>query len=148
MKPAAALVPQAMAMASELASVMTATSRWRMCATSCAKAAPSSSGSSASSSPRVTTTVVCRLERPRVKALGAGSGLMASRGLGRSPSAHSRSSTAWGSGSSAGVTIRARVTERASHSVAHHCDRTASTTAVTTTGQPIPTSRAAPTTTA
>ena len=93
--------------AKKLASVMTATSRWATCESSCASTPSSSCGSSRSSRPWVTATAACLGLRPVAKALGMSVGMIATRGIGRPAVRHSRWMIACSSGASLSVTIRA-----------------------------------------
>ena len=90
--------------AKKLAIVITITSRWITCVSSCAITPSSSAGSSMFSSPRVAHTVADFCERPSAQAFGICASITATRGLGRSAWMHSRSITACSSGSCAGVT--------------------------------------------
>ena len=90
--------------------VITATSLCATCDISCASTPSTSSGSSRRSRPSVAQTTATLLLRPVANALGMSVGAIATRGLGMSASAHSRSmipcsSAAWGP--SCGVTSRA-----------------------------------------
>ena len=91
-------------MPSPLAMVMTATSRWATCESSCESTASTSGSSSRRSSPDVTQTTDDLGLRPVAKALGMSVVAMATLGLGMSASAHSRSTTPWSSGACSGVT--------------------------------------------
>ena len=78
-------------MAKNDASVITSTSRFWMCASSCASTPSTSRGSSVSQRPVVTATAECFGLRPVANAFGTSVGMIATRGLGRSAIAQSRS---------------------------------------------------------
>ena len=100
--------------------VITRTSRWATCESSCASTASSSSASSLPRIPVVTQTTARFGERPVAKALGMSTSEMPTRGFGMSASAQSRSIMPCSSGASSGVTWRARMARMATLSEAHH----------------------------
>ena len=87
-----------------LAMVMTATSRWATWEISWESTASTSGSSSRRRRPVVTQTTAALGLRPVAKALGMSVVAMATRGLGMSASAHSRSTTPCSSGACSGVT--------------------------------------------
>jgi len=114
---------------------ITAASRLRMWASSCASTASSSSSSSVSRSPDVTTTVECSRDRPVAKAFGADDSAMATSGGGTSAVAASRFTRACNSGASSSSTTRAFVASSAIRSpVTQARTIPASVSARTTTG--------------
>ena len=98
---------KAASMEKKLAIVMTATSRLATWESSCARTPSTSWGSSRRQSPSVTATAACFGLRPVAKAFGMSVGMMATRGLGRSAIAQSRSTIAWSCGASSGPTTLA-----------------------------------------
>ena len=102
------------------ATVITRTSRCATWESSWASTASSSSAFSVRRIPVVTQTADRLGERPVAKALGRSVSAIATRGLGMSASAHSRSIMPCSSGASSGVTTRARIARRAILSEFHH----------------------------
>ena len=103
----------AASIAKKLATVMTSTSRFAMCESSCASTASISCGSSRCQSPVVTATAACFGLRPVANAFGTSLWTTAMRGFGRFAIAQSRSTIACSSGaSSARDDLRARRRER------------------------------------
>src|SRR5918999_1729266 len=100
----------------KLAMVITATSRWATCDSSCDSTASSSGADSRRRTPLVTQTTACRWLRPVAKALGRSESAIATRGLGMSARAHSRSTIWCSSGACSGDTSRARIEYRAMRS--------------------------------
>ena len=98
---------------SELAMVMTATSRWATWESSWASTASTSGSSRRRSRPVVAHTTAALGLRPVAKALGMSVSAMATRGLGMSARAQSRSTAPCSSGASSGVTIRPCMPHRA-----------------------------------
>src|SRR5579875_525743 len=86
--------------------VITATSRCATWESSWARTASTSGSSSRRSRPVVAQTTAALGLRPVAKALGMSTSAIATRGLGMSASAHSRSMIPCSSGASAGVTSR------------------------------------------
>src|SRR5712691_7931042 len=85
-------------MAKKLATVITSTSRFAMCESSCASTPSISCGSSRRHSPVVTATAACLGLRPVANAFGTSLSISAIRGFGRSAIAHRRSTMSWSSG--------------------------------------------------
>src|SRR5215217_7016738 len=100
----------------KLAMVITATSRWATCDSSCDSTASSSGGDSRRWIPLVTQTTACFWLRPVAKALGRSELEMATRGLGMSARAQSRSTIWCSSGACSGDTSCPRIAARASRS--------------------------------
>src|SRR5918996_2569914 len=100
----------------KLAMVITATSRWATCDSSCDRTASSSGGDSRRRIPLVTQSTACRWLRPVAKALGMSESEMATLGLGMSARAHSRSTIWCSSGACSGVPSRPRIAARARRS--------------------------------
>src|SRR5215213_8112580 len=88
----------------KLAMVITATSRWATCDSSCDSTASSSGADSRRRIPVVTQTTACCWLRPVAK------------GLGMLARAHSRSTVWWSSGACSGDTTRPRIADRARRS--------------------------------
>ena len=88
------------------ATVITVTSRCATCDSSCESTPSSSSTSSRRSRPVVTQTTERDGDRPVANALGMSVSATATRGLGMSAMAHSRSMAPWSWGACSGVTIR------------------------------------------
>ena len=84
--------------------VITATSRWATWEISWASTASTSGSSRRRRRPVVAHTTAAFGLRPVAKALGMSTSAMATRGLGMSARAHSRSMIPWSSGSCSGVT--------------------------------------------
>ena len=103
------------------ATVITRTSRWATCESSCASTPSSSSAVRRRRMPVVTQTTERSGERPVANALGRRGRRSATRGLGMSAIAHSRSIMPCSSGASSGVTSRARMARIATLSELYHC---------------------------
>src|SRR5215218_4514185 len=97
----------------KLAMVITATSRWATCDSSCDSTASSSGADSRRRIPLVTHTTACFWLRPVAKALGRSESATATFGLGMSARAHSRSIIWCSSGACSGDTSRPRIAVRA-----------------------------------
>ena len=95
------------------ATVITMTSLWATCESSCAITPSSSSGVSRRWMPLVTHSTACSLLRPVAKAFGRSVGEIAIRGLGMSASAQTRSTMPCSSGACCGVTSWAWAEDRA-----------------------------------
>ena len=104
----------------EEATVITSTSRWATWESSCASTASSSSAVSVRRMPVVTQTADRLGERPVAKAFGRSVSAIATRGLGMSASAQSRSIIPCSSGASSGLTSRAPMARSAALSEFHH----------------------------
>src|SRR5215211_2079677 len=100
----------------KLAMVITAMSRWATCDSSCDSTASSSGGDRRRRIPVVTQTTACCWLRPVAKALGRSESAMATRGLGMSARAQSRSTIWCSSGACSGDTSRPRIDARAMRS--------------------------------
>src|SRR5215212_6114389 len=100
----------------KLAMVITATSRWATCDSSCDSTASSSGADSRRRIPVVTQTTACCWLRPVAKALGMSESAIATLGLGMLARAHSRSTVWWSSGACSGDTTRPRIADRARRS--------------------------------
>src|SRR5829696_5983101 len=100
----------------KLAMVITATSRWATCDSSCDSTASSSGADSRRMIPVVTHTTACCWLRPVAKALGRSESATATLGLGMSARAHSRSTIWCSSGACWGDTSRPRIADRARRS--------------------------------
>src|SRR5918993_2700599 len=100
----------------KLATVITATSRWATCDSSWDSTASSSGVDSRRRMPVVTQTTACLWLRPVAKALGRSESAIATRGLGMSARAHSRSTIWCSSGACSGDTSRPRIAARAMRS--------------------------------
>lgn len=96
--------------------VITATSRWATWESSWARTPSSSSVSRRRMRPVVTQTTAWSVSTPVAKALGRSMSETATRGLGMSALAHSRSTTPCSRGCSSGVTSRPRMAYRAMRS--------------------------------
>ena len=107
-------------MPAEDATVITSTSRCATWESSWASTPSSSSGVSRPRIPVVTQTTARSGERPVANALGMSSSAMPTRGLGMSASAQSRSIMPCSSGTSSGLTSRARIARMATLSEFHH----------------------------
>ncbi len=103
--------------------VITITSRWATWESSCDSTPSSSSRSSRRRMPVVTQTTECWGLRPVAKAFGTSMSAIATRGLGMSAIAHSRSIIPCSSGASVGDTSRARIALIASLSEKYHWPR-------------------------
>ena len=101
-------------MAKKPASVITSTSRFWTCVSSCAITPSSSAGESSSMMPVVAHTVADFGERPSAKAFGIEVCATAIFGFGRSACTHSRSIIACSCGACCGVTTRAPMAASAS----------------------------------
>src|SRR5918995_2922518 len=97
----------------KLAMVITATSRWATCDSSCDSTASSSGADSRRRIPVVTQTTACFWLRPVAKALGRSESATATFGLGMSARAQSRSIIWCSSGACSGDTSRPRIEARA-----------------------------------
>src|SRR5215211_3932356 len=93
----------------KLAMVITATSRWATCDSSCDSTASSSGADSRRRIPVVTHTTACCWLRPVAKALGMSESATATLGLGMLARAHSRSTVWCSSGACWGDTSWARM---------------------------------------
>src|ERR671910_1792523 len=100
----------------KLAMVITATSRWATCESSCDSTASSSGVDSRRRMPVVTQTTACLWLRPVAKALGRSESAIATLGLGMSARAQSRSTVWCSSGACSGDTPRPRIADRARRS--------------------------------
>src|SRR5215218_4956015 len=100
----------------KLAMVITATSRWATCDSSCDSTASSSGGDSRRWIPVVTQTTAWCWLRPVAKALGRSVSAMATLGLGMSARAQSRSTVWCSSGACSGDTSWPRMAARARRS--------------------------------
>src|SRR4029450_709916 len=100
----------------KLAMVITAMSRWATCDSSCDSTASSSGGDRRRRIPVVTQTTACCWLRPVAKALGRSESAIATRGLGMSARAQSRSTIWCRSGARSGGTSRPRIDARAMRS--------------------------------
>ena len=101
-------------MAKKLATVITSTSRFPMCESSCPSTPSTSWGSSRCQRPRVTATAACFGLRPVAKAFGTSVSMSAIRGFGRSAIAQSRSTMSCSCGAWSRSTILAPAAARAS----------------------------------
>ena len=126
-------VSSAATMAKKLATVMISTSRLAMCESSWASTPSTSFGSSRSQRPVVTHTAACFGERPVANAFGTGVSMIATRGFGRSASAHSRSTMSCSAGASSRLTTFAPAAARASLSEVKYW-KTAIATMITSIG--------------
>ena len=95
----------AASIAKKLATVITSTSRFAMCESSCASTPSTSWGSSRRQRPVVTATAACFGLRPVANAFGTDVSITAIRGFGRLAIAQSRSTIACSSGASSAETI-------------------------------------------
>lgn len=118
--------------------VITATSRCATCDSSCARTPSSSSGSRRRSSPVVAQTSAFFRLRPVAKAFGTSVSATATRGLGMSASAHSRSTAPCSSGACAGVTSRAPMLNAAIRSLNQNCATNSPPTSSTISGHALP----------
>src|SRR5829696_9184372 len=100
----------------KLAMVITATSRWATCDSSCDSTASSSGADSRRRIPVVTQTTACFWFLPVAKALGRSESATATFGLGMSARAQSRSIIWCSSGACSGDTSRPRIADRARRS--------------------------------
>ena len=103
------------------ATVMTVTSLCATCDSSCDTTASSSAWSSRRMSPVVAQTTARSWLRPVAKAFGMSVSAIATRGLGMSARAHSRSTIACSSGASCGETTRPPMALSATVSEKNHC---------------------------
>ena len=106
-------------MAKKPASVITSTSRFCTCVSSCAITPSSSAGESSSMIPVVAQTVADFGERPSANAFGIAVCATATFGFGRSACTHRRSIIACSCGACSGVTTRAPIAASASLSEAN-----------------------------